>query len=185
MNFLDIVILIALLLAAVSGYRKGIIAQACGLAGILPSGWLAFRFSSRLGEWLGFELSRTAAFAILFVVSALVFVLLGKLSGKMLRFTGLGLVDRLGGVLLSVLSYILVLSLLLGFFTSVNDRTGWVKQDVIEKSVLIKPVRRTADLVFPYIKEAKNTVIDKVVPRNENSKPADNSPKKTGKHDSI
>ena len=53
MNTLDIILLVLLLIAAVAGWRKGIIVQACGIAGLVLGILFAMRFSRTIGGWLG------------------------------------------------------------------------------------------------------------------------------------
>ena len=49
MNTLDIILLVLLLIAAVAGWRKGIIVQACGIAGLVLGILFAMRFSRTIG----------------------------------------------------------------------------------------------------------------------------------------
>ena len=53
MNTLDIILLVLLLIAAAAGWRKGIIVQACGIAGLVLGILFAMRFSRTIGRWLG------------------------------------------------------------------------------------------------------------------------------------
>ena len=50
MNTLDIILLVLLLIAAVAGWRKGIIVQACGIAGLVLGILFAMRFSRTIGD---------------------------------------------------------------------------------------------------------------------------------------
>ena len=79
MNTLDIILLVLLLIAAVAGWRKGIIVQACGIAGLVLGILFAMRFSRTIGGWLGVgeELSPVLGFVVILVVSILVLALIG------------------------------------------------------------------------------------------------------------
>ena len=81
MNTLDIILLVLLLIAAVAGWRKGIIVQACGIAGLVLGILFAMRFSRTIGGWLGVgeELSPVLGFVVILVVSILVLALIGYL----------------------------------------------------------------------------------------------------------
>ena len=79
MNTLDIILLVLLLIAAVAGWRKGIIVQACGIAGLVLGILFAMRLSRTIGGWLGAgeELSPVLGFVVILVVSILVLALIG------------------------------------------------------------------------------------------------------------
>lgn len=160
MNVLDIILAILLAVGAISGFRKGIISQLCGLAGILLGVWLAFKFSDKVSEWLGVEIGDIASFVIVFVGAVLVAALAGKISAAILRATGLGIINRLGGALLSVVAYALIASLLLGLFERINNATEWVEPQVMEESVLIPPVMQVSEFVFPYLAEVKDAIVE-------------------------
>ena len=160
MNILDIILAIVLAFGAVQGFRKGIIAQLCGVLGVLFGAWLAFNFGAKLGEWIGVELNDIVAYVIVFLVAVLVAGLFGRISAAVLKATGLGIINRLGGLLLSVVQYALILTLLLGLFERINSATKWVEPQVMEESVLAGPVKEVSDFVFPYLLEIKEAIVE-------------------------
>lgn len=160
MNVLDIILAILLVVGAVNGFRKGIISQLCGLAGVLLGVWLGFKFGDRLGVWLGVEIGEIASFVIIFIGAVLLAALAGRISAAILRATGLGILNRLGGMALSLVEYVLICSLLLGLFQKVNNATGWVEPKVVEESVLVEPVMKVSEFVFPYLVELKDAIVD-------------------------
>lgn len=160
MNVLDIILAILLVVGAVNGFRKGIISQLCGLAGVLLGVWLGFKFGDRLGVWLGVEIGEIASFVIIFIGAVLLAALAGRISAAILRATGLGILNRLGGMVLSLVEYVLICSLLLGLFQKVNNATGWVEPKVVEESVLVEPVMKVSEFVFPYLVELKDAIVE-------------------------
>lgn len=160
MNVLDIILAILLVVGAVNGFRKGIISQLCGLAGVLLGVWLGFKFGDRLGVWLGVEIGEIASFVIIFIGAVLLATLAGRISAAILRATGLGILNRLGGMALSLVEYVLICSLLLGLFQKVNNATGWVEPKVVEESVLVEPVMKVSEFVFPYLVEVKDAIVE-------------------------
>lgn len=160
MNVLDIILALVLVWALISGLRKGLISQATALVGLLLGTWLAFKFNDRLGDWIGVEIEGVAAYAILFAAALLLAWLCSKISSTVLSGIGLGFVDKLGGALLSLVLYSLLLSLLLGAFRSVNASLKIVDEKVFEESVLVEPVEKVADFVFPYLIEFKDAIIE-------------------------
>ena len=160
MNVLDIILAILLVVGAVNGFRKGIISQLCGLAGVLLGVWLGFKFGDRLGVWLGVEIGEIASFVIIFIGAVLLAALAGRISAAILRATGLGILNRFGGMALSLVEYVLICSLLLGLFQRVNNATGWVEPKVVEESVLVEPVMKVSEFVFPYLVELKDAIVE-------------------------
>lgn len=179
MNVLDIILAVLLVVGAVSGFRKGIISQLCGLAGVLLGVWLAFKFSDKLGDWLGMEISEIASFVIVFIGAVLLAALAGKISAAILHATGLGIVNRLGGMVLSVVEYALVASLLLGLFERINNATGWVEPKVVEESVLVEPVMTISEFVFPYLLEVKDAIVESDSFKLDKEEPAAEAPQQT------
>lgn len=160
MNILDIILAIVLVFGAVQGFRKGIIAQLCGVVGVLIGAWLAFKFGAKLGDWIGVELNDIVASVIVFLVAILVAGLFGRIAAAVLKATGLGIINRLGGMLLSVVEYALILALLLGVFEQINNTTKWVDSKVLEESALVGPVKDVSDYVFPYLLELKDAIVE-------------------------
>lgn len=162
MNALDIILLILLLSAAVSGWRKGVIVQACGIAGLVLGILFAMRFSRRIGEWLnvGASFSPVIGFILILVVSIIVLSLIGYLFRKVFHLTGFGILDHIGGLVLSVVKIGLLLSLLTGFFARINDHYRWVDPEEISGSVVYTPLRTMTNAVFPYIITVKDKLFD-------------------------
>lgn len=160
MNIVDIILAIILAWALISGLRKGLISQASSLVGVLLGVWVAFKFNDRLGEWIGVEVEGVAAYVILFVAAVLLAWVMSRFSRWILHGIGLGFVDKIGGALLSLVTCCLVLSLLLGLFRNVNGHLKIVEPEVLETSTLVAPIERVANVVFPYLVEAKEAIVE-------------------------
>lgn len=160
MNIIDIILAIVLIWALINGLRKGLISQACTFVGLLLGVWLAFKFNDSLSQWIGVEVEGVAAYAILFTAGVLIAWLCSRISGWILHGIGLGFVDRLGGALLSLLFYCLLLGLLLGFFRTLNSSLHIVDEKVLEESALTEPVERVSEVVFPYLEEVREAILE-------------------------
>jgi membrane protein required for colicin V production len=169
-NILDIILAIVLVWALISGLRKGLISQASSFVGLLLGVWLAFEFNDKLSEWIGVEVEGIAAYAILFAVGVVVAWFFSRISGWILRGIGLGVVDKIGGALLSVVVYSLVLNLLLGFFRNINTSLHIVEDKVIAESKLVEPIEKISGIVFPYLVEAKDAIMESDSFNRENQK---------------
>ena len=103
-----------LALAVWNGWRQGFVVQICSLAGIVAGIWIAARFGAQVGGWLRLDAEVAAAggFVTVLVAVILVVAIAGRLVRKVFHFAGLGIADTLLGIAVSVLKYLLVLSVL-------------------------------------------------------------------------
>ena len=106
MNWLDIVIIVVIVVAAFGGLLIGLIASALSLAGIIVGIILAGRyylaFSQHLGFLPGESAAQVAAFAIILVGVMLVALALAMVLRWALSLIKLGLIDRIGGAVLGL-----------------------------------------------------------------------------------
>ncbi len=91
MGWIEIGIGVILVLAAVQGWRQGMVVQVIGLAAVVAGVWLAMEYAQGTGM-----------FVAIMVGVILVTVLVGRLTRGMLRLVGLGVFDNILGALFSV-----------------------------------------------------------------------------------
>src|SRR4030042_1652295 len=107
MNWLDIVILIALVISIVMGLRAGIIKVLFTLAGGIIGVVLAGRFSEGLADKLTFisdsNIAGIVAFAVILIVVMIVATILAFVIKKIASMVLLGWVDKLGGAVLGLI----------------------------------------------------------------------------------
>lgn len=163
MHAFDIIVGIPLAYAAYRGFRSGIVAQSCGLLGLVAGVWLASRYGEAAGLWMRVDPSaaRVAGFVAILLLTLLGIALLGHLLKGLFRLAGLGPIDAVGGLLLGVVKMALILSLLLGAFETVNRSAGWVSERSYARAVLYKPVREVSRWVFPYLSRAAEKLADR------------------------
>ena len=153
MNILDIIVWLALAVAVFNGWRKGFIGKLFSLAGLVGGIWLALGYGARCGEALHME-GTTAAVAgpiVVFVAAAVAANLVGRLVSKACSTIGLGGLDTLLGIAVSVLKYLLVLSVLFSAFDDLNEDYTLAGPETIEKSKSYKPVMHLSEAVFPFL----------------------------------
>lgn len=101
MNWLDIVVLVVLLIAAFMGLRMGLIKAVLMLAGIIVGVVLAGHYSGPLGERLTFISSAGVAKGVAFAVIMLAVLAAAAIAAALLTWAAkvvmLGWVNRLGG----------------------------------------------------------------------------------------
>ncbi len=106
MNWIDIVIVVAICVSAFIGMRKGIIKLTLTLVGLVVGIILAGRYYAFFSRWLFFipwpGLSRVAAFAIIFIGVMVLATLLARLLERAASAIMMGWVNRLVGGILGV-----------------------------------------------------------------------------------
>ena len=158
MNTVDIILLICFIPAIIQGLRKGFIAQAISIVSIVAGIWASARFADMVTAWASQYIAaseqvlKIVAFAIILIAVFVVLGLLGKLLEGVFKLVMLGWVNKLLGVVFSALKTILIAGLILSLIGSITITSGLITPEVMENSVLYGPIKHTADVIFPYIK---------------------------------
>ncbi len=159
MNILDIILLICFVPALVQGFRKGFISQVIAIVSIIAGVWMSARFANMVSAWIGQyiqgseQVLKVAAFALIFIAVIAALTLLGKLLEGTIKLIMLGWLNRLLGVLFSLLKAGLIIGLVIMAFCSLNDTFKFVSEETLNSSVLFPPLKDLAYSVFPYLKE--------------------------------
>lgn len=159
MNIVDIILLICFVPAVVQGFRKGFISQVIAIVSIIAGAWVSFRFTSEASVWIGQyiqgseQMLKVVSFALIFIAVIVVLALLGKLLEGAVKLVMLGWLNRLLGVVFSLLKAGLIVGLGIMLFCSLNNTFGLVSEEVLGESVLFPPLKNMAYTVFPYLKE--------------------------------
>ncbi len=176
MNIFDIVFLVILIYAAYKGFSKGLIIQAASLAALLLGIIGAIKFSGYtefvLTKKFGFtgEYLQLTAFAITFVIIVIAVHLVARLTEKFAKAVALDFVNRILGLLFSVIKVAFIISIVLLIVDIIDHKTHFLPRDkqdesALHKSLLYKPLSSVARMVFPYFrleyeKIRKNTQSD-------------------------
>jgi len=161
MAVIDIVLGALLLFGLVRGLFKGLFVEVASLVALIGGVYGAIHFSYFVADFLQ---SRTewnektinvVAFAITFVIIILVISLAGKALTKLADFASLGILNKLLGAVFGALKIGLILSVVLGVFDKMNNTITFIDKENIEDSILYKPVKSLAPLVFPNIIKAE------------------------------
>ena len=157
MNTIDLVFAIVLLWAAYCGFTKGFIVQLATLAALLLGILGAVLFSDFTSELIikKFEVSGQylpiLSFALTFIVIVIAVHLLAKALNKLIDAIALGVVNRLLGVLFSVLKIGFIISIILVLVNKIDSKYNFIPDDTKENSLLYKPLSNFAPMVFPYL----------------------------------
>ncbi|MBO7487405.1 MAG: CvpA family protein [Bacteroidales bacterium] len=158
MGIIDIVIICCFLPSLYFGARNGFIKQLISLVIIVLGIKLAISLSPHVAEWLQSRVELQAtwisviSFAAVFVAVALVGALVEKLLSAVIDVTMLGWINRLLGIVFSLLKVAVVLSLLIYFVNSANELLGFLSEEDIADSKFFKPLLDLSDKIFPALK---------------------------------
>ncbi|MBI9054769.1 MAG: CvpA family protein [Bacteroidales bacterium] len=157
MNTVDLVFGILLLWSAYRGFTKGFIVQLATLAALLLGILGAVLFSDFTSDLIikKFEVSGQylpiLSFAITFIVIVIAVHLLAKMLNKLIDAIALGIVNRLLGVLFSLLKTAFIVSVILVLINKADNKFSFIPNETKEDSLLYKPLSNFAPMIFPYL----------------------------------
>jgi len=157
MNTVDLVFAILLLWSAYRGFTKGFIVQLATLAALLLGILGAVLFSDFTSDLIikKFEVSGQylpiLSFAVTFIVIVIAVHLLAKMLNKLIDAIALGIVNRLLGVLFSLLKTAFIVSIILVLINKADNRFNFIPNETKENSLLYKPLSNFAPMIFPYL----------------------------------
>lgn len=155
MSIIDIVLGALLLFGLIRGAMKGLFVEIASLVALVLGVYGAIHFSGFAAEFLESKVDwnektiNIVAFAITFVIIVLAISLAGKALTKLADFAALGIINKLAGGVFGVLKIGLILSVLLIVFNKLNNTLPFMEQDDLEESILYKPVKSLAPMIFP------------------------------------
>lgn len=159
MAFLDILLIIFFFIGTFKGIKNGLFVEFASFVGLLVGLWVALKFSGVTRDFFGNHLGtnpKTAyifAFIITFLAVVVGISLLAKVLTKIADFSGLGIFNAIGGGLFGFIRMLLLMSVLLNIFDKVNIMDAFASQETLNKSVLYRPVKASAEIVYPFLKE--------------------------------
>ncbi|MCL2789356.1 MAG: CvpA family protein [Desulfobulbus sp.] len=154
MTFFDLVVAAIVLLFLVRGVWIGFVRQLAAFFALVGSYGIAGQYADRVLPWTekfvdNPRVTFFVSFAILFIVSALVFTLIGKVLHRFLQITLLGWLDRLAGLVLGCAKAALVASLLYMLLASTLSTTN----DMLRKSYSGPYLKQGAEWLRSFIND--------------------------------
>lgn len=158
-NVIDLILGLILIIGAINGYRKGVIMQLGGVVGVLLSVWVTFKFGDQVGKWIGVPMSDLVAYLLLFVVALTASWLVTRLLSSLIEGVGLSTLVRVSGAIVSIIFSSLILALAVGFIREINDMFDLFDKSIFSDSVLTGWVEWLSDIVFPFLRQAKDAIV--------------------------
>ena len=158
MSIIDIILLICFVPALINGVKKGFISQVISIVSLVAGVWVSFEFASIFAEWIGKYIQASenilniVAFAVIMVGVFVVLGLVARFIEGIVKFVMLEWLNKLLGVVFSLLKAGLIIGLLIMVFSSLNNNLHLVDEQVLAESTLYTPLKNMAYTVFPYLK---------------------------------
>lgn len=157
MNYFDIVILVVLLFFFIRGIIKGFIIELASVLALIIGIWGALKFSGYTGakltelfdlstQWLGL-----IAFAVTFIIIVVAVHFVAIITDKLFSAIALGWLVKILGAVLGLIKGLIIVSIVLVFMNTVNERVEFLPPDKVEASKLYRPVAKIAPAIFPLI----------------------------------
>lgn len=169
MSTIDIVLGALLLFGIVRGFMKGLFVEVASLVALIAGVYGAIHFSHFVGGYIEGSVEwdekyvNVVAFAITFVVIVILIAMAGKAFTKLADFASLGILNKILGAVFGALKIGLILSVLLIVFSYLNSNIEFIKEENMENSVLYKPVKGLAPLIFPDIIKVEEEVEEQLI----------------------
>lgn len=160
MNWIDIIIILPLLWALYSGWRNGMIQQVGMIAGLVVGIALAYFLGSSLLDWM--NVTNPIGVAVTYIAIAgaalIVIVLVARTISGAFNAAGLGIVDRVGGALLSLVKMGIIVSVVLCCFQWLNNKKEIVSEQTLDHSLLYRPAVSLTSYAFPFMDLAREKI---------------------------
>ena len=156
-HLLDILFLVPLAFGAYRGFKNGFVYELALLCALVAGIYFGFRFSNYAAVYIGRKMDVSGgllfflSFLSVFVLVAMGVILLGKLLDVSLKITGMGIINRIAGLLFGMVKWALIFSVVLYFFTPLDKKFRLVPEDKKASSVLYQPVCRFSALLIPVL----------------------------------
>ena len=169
MSFIDIVFAVLLGFAVYKGLKNGLFVEVASLLALVVGIYLAIKFSGLFGSILtGFaptwnpKYIEITAFIITFIIVVVAIHLAANILTKIADFAFLGWINKLAGVVFSLLKTILALSVVLFIFEKINIDNMLLSKETQESSIFYNPIQNISKAIYPTIEgwydELKNEV---------------------------
>lgn len=160
MSFIDIVFAILLSFAVYKGLKNGLFVEVASLIALVAGIYLAIKFSSLVGSVFSEFVSswspkyiEITAFIITFLLVVIGIHLSAKILTKLTDFAFLGWINKLAGVVFSLLKTILALSVVLFIFEKININNMLLSKETQENSIFYNPIQNISKAIYPTIEK--------------------------------
>jgi len=157
MNYIDIILGLLLIVAAVRGFMKGFIYEVASLAALILGVWGGIHFSYSLARFLEHTFSwhsnhlELISFFVILVVIIVVVHLVGMALSKVVEAISLGFLDHTAGLFFGIIKAAFILSILLVLLDRFDREVDFIPEDDKAKSRTYEPLKNFVPTIFPFL----------------------------------
>jgi len=166
MNYIDIIILIFLVIAAIKGFSQGFIIGLASLAGLV----LGIIFSLKYAGSLAIHLQQMfgsnsqilffASYLICFLIIVIFVHFVGKSLEKVIEIAALGFLNRLAGVVFGVIKTLFVFSAIIYLLKIADPHSRLIKPEAKQESYIYQPLEWLLPSTLPFLKSQLERIKD-------------------------
>lgn len=177
MNYIDIILGILLLLAAIRGFKKGFIIEVASLLALVLGIWGAILFSKTMASYISATFNYQTdylgliSFVLTFILIVVVIHILGNVLDKVVKALALGFLNQIAGLLFGVIKAALILSIILILFDKIDENAEIIPKEDKEQSRVYEPLKELVPTVLPFLNFWDEDIFE---PKNEgNNQPSE------------
>ncbi len=161
MNYIDIILGLLLVVAAIRGFVKGFIFEVASLAALILGIWGGIHFSCYLAGFIGDTFSwhpdylGLLCFFIILVVVVVVVHLAGMALSKLADAVALGFLNHVAGLFFGIVKSAFILSILLLLFDQFDRHRHIIPEEHKVQSQVYEPLKNFAPSIFPFLNFSK------------------------------
>ena len=169
MGVLDIMLAIALAVGFYKGYKDGLFVELASLVAFFIGIFIAVKFSYIVQNALGDGVSwspktlQVASFVITLLIVVVTIHLLAKTLSGIANFAFLGWANSLLGGVLGSIKTALFFGIILTLLQKINSNFIKVDEELQEKTLLVGPCMKTAEVLLPVLSDWFNDVKEEVL----------------------
>ena len=170
MNYLDIFIIGLLGYAAWKGFKRGFIIELFTFLALFLGLYAGIHFSdyaatAMRNNGIESEYMPTISFTVTFLLIGAMVYFTGKAIEKVVKVVQLSMLNKLGGILFSVLRMTFMLGGVILLMQSYDEKSDFIDEETKDQSLLFHPVESITTFGIPAFKEStlflKNTLQQK------------------------
>ena len=162
MNFLDILIICLLIYAGWKGFKKGFIIELFTFLALFIGLYAGIHFSDLIAGFFieRFDMDPSSStlpilsFVLVFLAIGAMIYFLGKTLEKVVKVVQLSLLNKLLGVVFSILKMVFIVGVLLLLAESYDEKNEFVSQESKDASLLYYPFQNTVTTCIPAFEES-------------------------------
>lgn len=155
MNYLDIIVLVLVGLAAFKGFMNGFVTELAMLIGLILGLYGAAKLSGLMADLLKDHFKpaivETVGFLIIFLIIIILVMIFAKIVNGFVETLNLSFVNRLMGAIFGSVKALFVISVMFMVFNSFNGSYRLISDETKASSYCYRPISIIAETIFPFL----------------------------------